>query len=301
MSQDTKPMPEPSPEDGHSEEPSQGPAEAEAQPLKATAWRLLRFLLLLYAGLFLFAIFGSEGLLFQPHAAGYKSINGQLELTTKDGRKITAVFLPASQANAPCLLYSHGNAEDLGDIHRIIKRFPKLCGVSVLAYDYAGYGQSPGTPTEAGSYLDIQAAYDYLRTEKKLSPERIILHGRSVGGGPTCHLAGRVEHAGLILESTFVSAFRVAIPFKILPWERFPSIDTVRNYKKPVLVIHGERDRVVPFWHGQALFDACPSASKQSMFLKHVGHNNLVSKTGPLYYKAIKEFVDGLKKPPGKQ
>jgi Esterase/lipase len=116
------------------------------------------------------------------------------------------------------LLYSHANAEDLGIMFGWLKCLARRLNVNILAYDYTGYGESSGEPSEDACYADIEAAYDYLVNDRNLDPRQILLYGRSVGSGPATYLASKlsiegVPVGGLILECPFKSVYRVVADF----------------------------------------------------------------------------------------
>jgi pimeloyl-ACP methyl ester carboxylesterase len=131
-------------------------------------------------------------------------------------------------------------------------------GFAVFAYDYRGYGLSTGRPSERRAYLDAEAAYDHLVHALGVPPEHIVLHGRSLGGAVAADLAARRPCAGLVLESTFVSAYRVLRPYAFLPFDRFRTLSKMPRVHCPVLVIHGTDDALVGAWHGRRLYDAAP-------------------------------------------
>jgi fermentation-respiration switch protein FrsA (DUF1100 family) len=209
--------------------------------------------LVVYGYLLWLGWFQSERLIFLPQPASYRDGDAILKLTTSDGLQISAVYLP-NPAAAYTLLYSHGNAEDLGDI---LPRLVHLqqAGFAVLAYDYRGYGTSEGIPSEAGAYKDIEAAYAHLVAQGIL-PEQILVYGRSVGGGPSVYLAAQKPVGGVILESTFVTAFRVLTRIPLLPFDRFDNLSRMAKINCPLLILHGTHDRLIPFWHAEALYQA---------------------------------------------
>ena len=127
-------------------------------------------------------------------------------LEADDGETINACYLPPVEG-MPILLWSHGNAEDLGSVYSVMQEFHEL-GFGIMAYDYPGYGSSSGSPSEDGCYSAIQAAYDHLTGQLGHPAKRIILTGQSVGSGPTCWLAAKDDHVGVSLISPFTSAFR---------------------------------------------------------------------------------------------
>ncbi|CAD2217828.1 serine peptidase [Angomonas deanei] len=164
------------------------------------------------------------------------------------------------------ILYNHGNAEDLGCACHLLRCMAKTLEVSVLGYDYSGYGFSgfpssevKTSPTEKEVYSDADCIYTHVTTKLGYHPKKVILMGRSVGGGPTCYLAQKhhTEVAGVILQSTFTSCFNVVS--NCLP-HCLPCMDLFPNYKRvkkvlgcPVLLMHGDADTVVPFECSQKL------------------------------------------------
>lgn len=178
--------------------------------------------------------------------------------------------------------------------------FSRQLNVNVMAYEYSGYGKATGTPSEANCYADIDAAFKYLVETKTVVPKRIVLYGRSVGSGPTCYLAERLSKdgtpvGGLILQSPILSIYRVVLPIRFtLYGDMFPNIDRVPNIDSPIFVIHGTRDEIVPFEHGQELFLATPVACRARPFWVEGGeHNNLEAllRQEGTYYSSILEFL----------
>jgi len=190
------------------------------------------------------------------------------------------------------LLVSHGNAEDLGDDRDWLEGLHRA-GFNVFAYDYQGYGTSQGRPTEKGAYDDETAAYDYLTTNLKIAPGRIIIFGRSVGSGPAVHLAARRPAAGLILQSPFVSAFRVLTRVPLLPFDKFPNAKEISNVHCPLLIIHGVNDSVIGLWHGKKLFELA-NQPKHFVAVEGADHNDLDIVAGATYPKAVQKFAASL-------
>ena len=254
--------------------------------------RMIRFLIILYLAVGVWAYFYSEGLIFIPQPSSYQLTPEFLTLKTEPGVNITALYLPNPKAKYT-ILYSHGNAEDLGDI-RIVLELLRQMGFAVFSYDYPGYGISTGKPSEQGAYQAIDAAYDYLTQQLKISPNQIIVYGRSVGGGPSVDLASRKPVAGLILESTFISTFRVKIDLPLYPFDKFANLSKIPLVKAPVLVIHGTVDQVIPFSHGQRLF-AAVNTPKLSFWVEGADHNDVSEVAGDRYEQILKEFIQILK------
>lgn len=252
---------------------------------------LLGFLLVvlgLYAIALVMAAFFSDGIIFQPQQAGYRDHAGILRLASSDGAKISATYLPNPEA-VLTVLFSHGNAEDIGDDQPILERI-RAAGFTVFAYDYQGYGTSEGRPSERHAYEDEDAAYNFLVQSLHVQPNRIIAFGRSVGSGPACDLASRRPVAGLILESAFISAFRVVTRFRVLPFDKFDNLRKIKSVHCPVLVIHGTEDSVINISHGKELF-AAANQPKQALWIEGASHNDVALMAGSRYSDALKTFA----------
>lgn len=255
---------------------------------------ILRIAIMLYLGLLVYAYFFSENQMFLPHPSSYRDKPDVIKLTSGSGSRISALYLPNPTARFT-LLVSHGNAEDLGDDRDWLEDLNRA-GFNVFAFDYQGYGTSEGKPTEKGAYDDEEAAYNYLVAKLDTPPERIIIFGRSVGTGPAVHLAARKPAAGLILQSPFLSAFRVVTQIPLLPFDLFPNARDIRKVRCPVLVMHGTADEVIPFWHGQKLF-ALANQPKLFAGFQGAGHNNLEFVAGAKYFQAVASFAGTLGNP----
>lgn len=238
-----------------------------------TGRRMIRSLILMpfliYVGLFFFALFYSDRMIFQPHPSSYRDSEKILKLRSKNGSQISAVYLPNAKARFT-ILYSHGNAEDLGDAQPIFEELRGL-GFSVFAYDYQGYGTSQGEPSEENAYDDVEAAYNYLTETLGVRPENIIAYGHSLGGAMAIEIATRKPVGGLIVESSFTTAFRVLTRISILPFDKFRSIDKIGAVKCPVLVIHGAKDNLIVPDHGKSLF-AEAAGPKELIVVEQAGH-----------------------------
>ena len=253
---------------------------------------MLLLLLALYLGLLLFALFLSDSMIFLPHPSSYKDSAEILKITTASGKKISAVYLPNPDAKYT-LLVSHGNAEDLGDDKYWLDSL-RHAGFNVFAYDYEGYGTSEGKATEKAVYEDEAAAYEFLAVDLKTPPDRIIIFGRSVGTGPATYIAARRPSAGLILQSPFVSAFRVLTRIPLLPFDKFPNYKNIRHVHSPVLIMHSRADSVISFWHGQKMFDLA-NQPKQAHWFVTPDHNEMELVKG--YDEVIQAFATTLGKP----
>ncbi|HMF92009.1 MAG TPA: alpha/beta hydrolase [Candidatus Angelobacter sp.] len=253
--------------------------------------RMLYIPIVLYLSLAIYALFFSDSAIFLPHSSSYRDTAGILKIRSANGNMISALYLRNPSA-AFTLLVSHGNAEDLGDDREWLEDL-RNAGFSVLAYDYQGYGTSQGKPAEKTAYEDEIAAYEYLTHELKTLPEHIIIFGRSVGSGPAVHLAARRPAAALILQSPFVSAFRVLTRIPLLPFDKFPNYKEIGRVHCPVLIVHGAKDSVIPIWHGRKLFDAA-NQPKQFVVVPDADHNDLNFVAGASYFQTLQAFQASL-------
>ncbi len=249
---------------------------------------ILIYIIIAYFGMLSFAYLFSDRMMFYPPKSTYKDTNQIIKLHTASGDIISAIYLP-HQNSKYVLLVSHGNAEDLGHILPILKEFNTL-GFSVFSYDYQGYGTSTGKPSEKNSYAAINAAYQYLNKTLKITPNRIILFGNSIGAAVSIDLAIRKPVAALILQSPFLTAFRVVTRIPLIPFDKFNNLKKIKKIHVPILIIHGKRDRIVPFWQGKRLYEAA-NKPKEHLWIKDAGHNT-IPWNGNIYKTAIKNFVN---------
>lgn len=249
--------------------------------------RLGRSLLLIYLCVAAYVFVRADSMIFLPGPASYQDTVDILKLPVTDNEQISALHLPNPDATYT-LLYSHGNAEDLGDIRPVLDRLQSW-GFSLFAYDYRGYGTSNGRPSERHAYQDAEAAYRYLTQHLHIPPDQILLYGRSVGGGPAVELATRYPVGGLILESAFTSAFRVVLPIPVFPFDKFPNLQKLQWVSSPVLVLHGKADQTIPLEHGLRLYRAAPDP-KQALWVDGAGHNDLTWVAGEQHRQALDDF-----------
>lgn len=216
---------------------------------------------------------------------------GRYRLPWRSGGPATVVhWLPHPQARFT-VLYSHGNAEDLGQVLPILKALQGQ-GLSVLAHDYPGYGHSAGEPNRWNASAAVGRAYALLRAWGT-DPQALVLFGRSVGGGPTLELAQALPARALILESTFTSVQRVRFPVRLFPFDAFDSLGGLAQLRLPTLVIHGTQDELIPFAHGQALHEAA-QGPKRHLWVEGAGHDDLLDFAGPRWGVAIAQFLADL-------
>jgi fermentation-respiration switch protein FrsA (DUF1100 family) len=253
--------------------------------------RISLYIGVIYICLNLLALLFTDLLIFTPRPSSYVRLPHEVKITSGNGETINAVYLNNPTAEYT-ILFSHGNAEDLGTVLPFMENFYAL-GYSLLMYDYRGYGTSEGRPSVPNTYKDIDAAYQWLVTEKGVDPKTIIAQGRSVGGGPATWLAAHREVGGLVLECTFVSAFRVRTVIPLLPWDKYNNLRHIKMISCPVLVIHGREDEVLPFWHGEKLYNDAPG-EKAHLWIDEAQHNDYAYVAGDLYFEAFQAFMQGV-------
>jgi abhydrolase domain-containing protein 17 len=250
--------------------------------------KVMLTILLAYFALGCFTYYCSDLLLFRPPASSYTDSDNILKLVTPSGIQISAQYLPNPIATYT-ILFSHGNAEDLGKIRSTLKIIHDV-GFAVFAYDYQGYGTSQGNPSEQNFYQDIETAYAYVTQTLGIPPTQIILQGRSIGVGPAIALVAHTPVAGLIVESGFTSAFTAMTQISIFPFDKFPNLDRIRQVRHPVLVIHGTADRLIPFCNGQRLYRAA-HGPKQFFAVVGAGHSDIIEKSGVRYVQTLQAFA----------
>ncbi|KAL0042407.1 hypothetical protein WJX77_011444 [Trebouxia sp. C0004] len=195
----------------------------------------------------------------------------------------------------PTMLFSHGNAVDLGQMLPFYRELSKELRINVLGYDYSGYGCSTGTPSVSNTLADINACYQFLLHVKGKRPQDIVVYGQSVGSGPTCDLgASEKGLKGIVLHSPLMSGMRVLSP-NMNRWpgwmDIFPNITLLPKVEAKTLIMHGDKDEVVPFEHGKALYKAAKNPYPP-LWASGFGHQNLEFCT--LYLPKLQEFLRDL-------
>lgn len=211
-------------------------------------------------------------------------------LSTGDGLSLLSWYRPPDGA-APVVAYFHGNGGNIGYRADRMMRFAAQ-RFGMLLLEYRGYGGNPGTPSEAGLYADAEAALDFLHSEG-VPAKRLVLYGESLGSGVALHMAAGREIAALILEAPFTRLADAAgyhypfVPVSLLLRDRFDSLSKIGHVRAPILILHGERDRVIPVQFGRALFAAAPEP-KEGWFSPDGGHEDLAHFGG---LDAVFDFV----------
>lgn len=238
-----------------------------------------------YTGLLLLVFFAQSHLIYFPQVARNLVITPAQEgldyesvtITTADNEALHGWFVPASSTAKVTILFFHGNAGNISHRMDYLLTFHRL-GYNTFIFDYRGYGKSSGSPSESGTYQDASAAWQYLTEEKAIPPSEIVLFGESLGGAIAAWLATQHEPRALVMASTFTSIPDLAaelypfLPARLLSRFQYSTIDYLQSITCPVLIAHSPQDEIVPFSHGQALFQA---ASEPKQFLTLQGGHNV--------------------------
>ena len=260
--------------------------------------RVVCSIVFVYACVSAFAYLFSDRMIFIGRGSGYGEGQEIIKITARDGTELAGIYLEEPNSEFT-ILYSHGNGEDIGDLRGFFEMFVDE-GYSVLGYDYRGYGRSEGRAAEKNVYEDVETVYEYLVGELNTPPEKIIAMGRSVGGAAAMHLVCEKDVSGLILESAFVTAFRVMTRVPLVPFDKFRNIDKIGGVRCPVLVVHGRDDRLIPVWHGERLFEAA-NEPKESYWVEGAGHNDVSEVAGERYWEVVKEFTGVVREHKGRE
>lgn len=226
-----------------------------------------------------------------------------VRLDTEDGETLHGWWIPSddvSRETSPgavadqTLLFFHGNAGNISGRLESVKQFHDL-GLNVLIVDYRGYGQSTGSPSEEGIYRDAKAMWQHLIDDRGIDPARIVLFGRSMGGGPATWLTVRTSPGAVILESVFTNVPDIGahhypfLPVRTLATNQFDNETRVAEIEAPKLFIHGRGDRIVPFELGRAVYEA---AAEPKQFLEiEGGHNDGFLVSAERYTRTIDRFL----------
>ena len=259
--------------------------------------------IVIVAGIVFYPLLENSFIFHPDQALGDNPANWDLsykdiQFLTPDGQKLHGWFFPLPE-KSPILLFCHGNAGNISHRIEIIKFLVKR-NISVFIFDYRGFGQSSGRPSEKGIFIDGIAAYDYLTKIEKISPDRIVLFGRSLGGSVAIEVALQRKVRCLVIESTFTCIKDMAktiFPFFIfspfLP-HHYNNILKIGGVSVPKLIIHGKNDKIVPFTMGKELFEQA-TGEKIFLPLNGAGHNDSYIIGGEGYFELICNFISSTK------
>ena len=244
----------------------------------------------LYALFLLFVYFFAEKIIFPAPEPSYGD-NGEFDFIEFDcdgKQRVAVLYLPAKDSEYT-LIYSHGNGEDLGEIRPVLENL-RASGLSVIAYDYVGYGLSKGKPTVKNLLAAADAVWKYAVEDRKIPPDKIALMGYSLGSAPTSHLAA--AHDGqiraVVLSGAFSHGVNAIIPVNIVPWKILDNASLLKGVKTPIMLIHGKKDRIVPFRNFKELSATCAAGTKK-IIQPEFGHTNISQ--SPDYFRIISNFV----------
>ena len=219
-----------------------------------------------------------------------------VEIRTADGETLAAWWVPAEGARG-MVLFFHGNAGNISHRLDYLQMFHRL-RYSTLIVDYRGYGMSTGSPSEKGTYLDAEAAWDYARHARLAQPQDIVIAGESLGGAVATWLAAKVNPRAVVLLSTFTSVPDLGaqvywfLPVRLLSRIRYDNLENLQRISAPVFIAHSRDDEIVPYAHGRKLFEA---ARQPKTFLEMSGgHNDGFIFTRPEWVAALAAFLNEL-------
>jgi uncharacterized protein len=264
-------------------------------------WNALGILAAAYAGLALLLYIFQSRLVFYPETgrelvatpAEIGLPYEDIQLKTSDGISLHGWYIPAPQPRGT-VLFLHGNAGNIS--HRLdsVQMFHRL-RYSTLIFDYRGYGNSGGAPTEEGTYRDAEAAWRYLTEQRRVPSCSIVLFGESLGGAVAAWLAARQKPGALVIASGFTSVPELAqhiypyLPVRWLARLRYDTRAYLRAVAAPVLVAHSPDDEIIPFEIGRALYAA---ANPPKQFLELAGgHNDGFIFMRDTWVKALGDFL----------
>ncbi len=218
--------------------------------------------------------------------------------TAADGVTLHGWYLPADPKQ-PTVLFCHGNAGNIGNRLVFIDHWRRR-GLGVLLFDYRGYGQSQGRPSEAGLYRDAAAAWRFLTRDKRVAPGDIVVYGRSLGGAVAAHLAGHVPKTpkALVLDSSFTSLAAVAT--RLYPWlpverllrHRYPTAEHLQKVEAPVLILHSRDDELIPMAMGEALYSLAPQP--KALVALRGSHDGVVRDSTEALFDGLAAFLADL-------
>jgi uncharacterized protein len=238
-----------------------------------------------------------------PPAATVLPAAEEVSFPTGDGLRLAGWFVPAAgppgrgprQPRSPAVLVCNGNAGNRSHRAPLAAALARA-GLAVLLFDYRGYAANPGRPTEPGLAADARAALDYLAARPDVDPARLVYFGESLGAAVALRLAVDRPPAALVLRSPFASLAEVGrryypwLPVSLLLADRYDALGRVGRLAAPLLVVAGERDRIIPASHSRRLFDAAPEP-KRFVLLPGAEHNDLDLLAGPRLLDELLAFL----------
>jgi len=225
----------------------------------------------------------------------YTSPNFRVDFVkTKKNNEIAVMFIRSPKSKTT-ILFSHGNATDIGCMRDHLVDMSSRLRVNVCTYDYSGYGLSSGKPSMSNTFSDVESCFIHITTKFISDPlHNIIVYGQSLGSGPTLYLAQKYKVSGVVLHSGMMSALRVIRNLEKTKWfDIYPNIDRVKTNESPIFVIHGTMDQEIPLHHGIALAENALNPYTP-WFVEGAGHNNVEIHWREEYFEKLSEFVRGI-------
>jgi fermentation-respiration switch protein FrsA (DUF1100 family) len=244
-----------------------------------------------------FIYFPARPLLATPAAAGLEFED--LQFRAADGTRLHGWLVPGG--GEASLLWFHGNAGNISHRVELLRELHDHLEATIFILEYRGYGDSEGTPSEEGLYLDAEAALKAMTSHAGIPAEQVVLFGQSLGAAVAVELATRQVPSGLVLESAFTSVRDMArhhypwLPVASLLRNRFDSLSKIERAKTPLLMIHGENDRITPLRMGEALFGAAREP-KRFQLIQGADHNDVHLLGRREYFAALRQFLSELRR-----
>lgn len=269
--------------------PDLAPPTTAARAKLFAWWRAVKALVGIYLCVMVVGWFVSDYIIYQPPPPSYQEGGPYFRIPVSANERIGMLALTNASARY-VLLYAHGNGDDLGpDLRAYLAEFCAH-GFEVYAFDYRGYGISDGEPNTCRAREDAEAAYQHLVRDKQISPDRIVLYGQSLGAALALDLAARHRVAGVVVESGFVTAFRVMTHLPLFPLDKLRNNRRIREIHCPALVMHGAIDDTIPIWHGRELYRLAPEP-KLAYWAPYGAHCNVRYSNAPEYWMHLQEFM----------
>jgi fermentation-respiration switch protein FrsA (DUF1100 family) len=241
-----------------------------------------------------FIFFPSAEILETPR--NYSLSFDDVYFKTEDGVTLNGWFVAYPGASTT-VLWFHGNGGNIGHRAEHLKLLHDRLKVHIFIFDYRGYGKSEGKPSELGTYQDGAAALAHLRSRKEVESKKIVFFGQSLGAAVATEIAVKESCLALVLEAPFASIRDMArVVFPLLPIgsflrTKYDTLEKIKNVRAPTLVLHGDRDDIVPFDQGKRVFAAAPEP-KEFYTIRGSGHNDTYIAGGEAYFRSLNEFIE---------
>ena len=224
--------------------------------------------------------------------SGFANKNFRVEFVETKKKCVIPVMIITYPNSKYTILFSHGNATDIGCMRDHLIDMAVKLQISIWCYDYTGYGLSKGgKPSIYHVIHDVDAIYKHMVEKKGIDAATIVAYGQSLGSGPSVHIAQKNRIRGLVLHSGLMSGLRVIRNVAKTKWfDIFPNIDNLHHVPCPVFVIHGKADEEIPLMHGEGLYNAAPN-KYEPWFVEGAGHNNIEIHWREEFFNKMKAFL----------